>query len=186
MINTGELRKGLAISIDDQLYYVEDYQHVKMGRGSAFVRLKLRNIRQGHITEKTFQSGERFQRAVLDRSDVQYLYREGDLFHFMNTTTYEQIPVDAEVLGNAVNFLKDGATAELLAYQDKPIGIELPTSVDLRVEQTDPGFKGDTATGGTKPAVVETGLTVRVPLFVTTGDVIKVDTRTGNYIERVM
>jgi elongation factor P len=186
MINTGELKKGLAINLEDQLYYIEDYQHVKLGRGSAFVRVKLRNIRQGHITEKTFQAGERFQRAILDRGEVQFLYREDNLFYFMNTSTYEQFPVDRNVLGNAVNFLKEGAEAELLTYRDEAIAIELPTSVDLKVEQTDPGFKGDTATGGTKPARLETGLTVNVPLFVNTDDVIRVDTRTGTYIERVM
>lgn len=185
MISTGDLRRGLAISLDDQLYYIEDYQHVKMGRGSAFVRLKLRNVRQGGLTEKTFQSGERFQRAILERGEVQYLYREGDLFYFMNASTYEQFPVGKNVLGNAVSYLKEGDTVELLSYQDEPISIELPTSVNLKVVQTDPGFKGDTATGGTKPAHLETGLTVQVPLFVSTDDTIKVDTRTGTYIERV-
>ncbi len=185
MISTGDLKKGVAITLDDQLYYIEDYQHVKMGRGSAYVRIKLRNIRQGHITEKTFQSGERFQRAIMERSEVQFLYREDDLYYFMNTSTYEQFPVGNNILGSATNFLKEGAVAELLSYQDDPIAIELPTSVDLVVEQTDPGFKGDTASGGSKPARVETGLTVQVPLFVNTGDTIRVDTRTSSYIERV-
>lgn len=185
VITTGELRKGLAIDLDDQLYYIEDYQHVKMGRGSAFVRLKLRNIRQGHITEKTFQAGEKFQRAVLDRSDVQYLYRDGDLYYFMDSATYEQMPIGNNILGDAVNYLKEGATATLLSYGDEPIAIELPTSVELVVQRTDPGFKGDTATGGTKPAVLETGLTVQVPLFINEGDTLRVDTRTGEYVERV-
>ena len=185
MISTGDLRKGIAIELDSNLYRIEDFQHVKMGRGSAYVKLKLRNIRKGDITERTFQAGERFQRATLDKSTVQFLYVDGDTFHFMNTETYDQTAIDRARVGNAVHFLKDGATAELVSYGDEPISIELPPSVEMEITYTEPGIKGDTATGGTKPATVTTGFTVQVPLFVGTGDVIRVDTRTGTYVERV-
>lgn len=185
MISTGDLRKGIAIELDGNLYRIEDFQHVKMGRGSAYVKLKLRNIRKGDITERTFQAGERFQRATLDKSTVQFLYVDGDTFHFMNTETYDQTAIDRARVGNAVHFLKDGATAELVSYGDEPISIELPPSVEMEITYTEPGIKGDTATGGTKPATVGSGFTVQVPLFVNTGDVIRVDTRTGTYVERV-
>ena len=185
MIATGDLRKGIAIEFDGNLYRIEDFQHVKMGRGSAYVKLKLRNIRRGDITERTFQAGERFQRATLDKSEVQFLYRDEDTFHFMNTATYEQFALDLARLGGAVHFLKENATAELLTYGDEPISVELPPSVEMEVTYTEPGIKGDTASGGTKPATIETGFNVQVPLFVGTGDHIRVDTRTGTYLERV-
>ena len=185
MIATGDLRKGIAIEFDGNLYRIEDFQHVKMGRGSAYVKLKLRNIRRGDITERTFQAGERFQRATLDKSEVQFLYREENTFHFMNTATYEQFALDLARLGGAVHFLKENATAELLTYGDEPISVELPPSVEMEVTYTEPGIKGDTASGGTKPATIETGFNVQVPLFVGTGDHIRVDTRTGTYLERV-
>jgi elongation factor P len=185
MIATGDLRKGIAIEFDGNLYRIEDFQHVKMGRGSAYVKLKLRNIRKGDITERTFQAGERFQRATLDKSEVQFLYRDEDTFHFMNTATYDQFAIDLARLGNAVNFLKENATVALLTYGDEPISVEMPPSVEMEVTYTEPGIKGDTATGGTKPATIETGYTVQVPLFVNTGDHIRVDTRTGDYVERV-
>jgi elongation factor P len=185
MIATGDLRKGIAIEFDGNLYRIEDFQHVKMGRGSAYVKLKLRNIRRGDITERTFQAGERFQRATLDKSEVQFLYRDENTFHFMNTATYEQFALDLARLGGAVHFLKENATAELLTYGDEPISVELPPSVEMEVTYTEPGIKGDTASGGTKPATIETGFNVQVPLFVGTGDHIRVDTRTGTYLERV-
>jgi elongation factor P len=185
MISTGDLRKNLTIELDGNLYRIEDFQHVKMGRGSAFVKLKLRNIRKGDITERTFQAGERFQRASLDKSPVQFLYADGDTYHFMHTETYDQMAIGREQIGDAVNFLKEGATVELVSFGDEPLSIELPPSVEMEVTYTEPGLRGDTATGGTKPATIETGYTVQVPLFVNTGDRIKVDTRTGTYIERV-
>lgn len=185
MIATGDLRKGIAIEFDGNLYRIEDFQHVKMGRGSAYVKLKLRNIRRGDITERTFQAGERFQRATLDKSEVQFLYRDENTFHFMNTVTFDQFALDLARLGGAVHFLKENATAELLTYGDEPISVELPTSVEMEITYTEPGIKGDTATGGTKPATIETGFNVQVPLFVSTGDHIRVDTRTGAYLERV-
>jgi elongation factor P len=184
MINTGDLRRGISIRLDNGLWHVLDFQHIKMGRGSAQVRLKLRNLRTGAIVERTFQAGERFQRAVLERRPVQFLYAAEGLSHFMDTETYDQTTLTAEQVGNARNYLKDGMTAELLMYEDEPLAIEIPPSVELRVTYTEPGVKGDTATGGTKPATLETGMTVQVPLFVKTDDVIRVDTRTDSYLER--
>lgn len=185
MIATGDLRKGIAIEYDGNLYRIEDFQHVKMGRGSAYVKLKLRNVRRGDITERTFQAGERFQRATLDKSEVQFLYREDNTFHFMNTATYDQFALDLARVGGAVHFLKENATVVLLTYGDEAISVEMPPSVEMEVTYTEPGIKGDTASGGTKPATIETGYNVQVPLFVNTGDHIRVDTRTGSYVERV-
>ena len=185
LINVGEIRKGIIIELDGQLYSVVDFQHIKMGRGSAQVRMKLRNVRTGSTVDRTFQAGERFQRVRLDHRTVQFLYSDGEMYHFMDTETFDQIALTREQLGDAVNYLKDGITLELLSYNDEPIGVELPITVDLKVVETEPGFRGDTATGGSKPARVETGLVVQVPLFVNQGDTIRVDTRTGAYLERV-
>ena len=185
MINVGEIKKGIIIELDGQLYSIVDFQHIKMGRGSAQVRLKLRNVKTGGIIDRSFQATEKFQRVRLDHRTVQYQYNDGDLYHFMDTETFDQIALTREQLGDAINYLKDGIELELLSYKDEPIGVELPITVDLKIEQTEPGFRGDTATGGTKPAVVETGLVVQVPLFVNQGETIRVDTRTGQYLERV-
>jgi elongation factor P len=185
MINTGELRRGISIQLDNGLWTVLEFNHIKMGRGSAQVRLKLRNLRTGAIVERTFQAGERFQRAILERRTVQFLYESEGLYYFMDTETYDQTTLGADHVGSAKNYLKDGMNVELLTHDDEPLGIELPPNVELRVTYTEPGFKGDTATGGTKPARVETGMTVQVPLFVKTDDVIRVDTRTDSYLERV-
>lgn len=185
MINTGDLRRGISIELDNGLWTVLEFNHIKMGRGSAQVRLKLRNLRTGSTVERTFQAGERFQRAILERRTVQFLYESEGLYHFMDTESYDQVALNAEQVGNAANYLKDGTTAELLTHNDQPLGVELPPNVELRVTYTEPGFKGDTATGGTKPATLETGMTVQVPLFVKTDDVIRVDTRSDSYIERV-
>jgi elongation factor P len=185
MISTGELRKGAVIEMDGQLYSVLDYQHLKIGRGSAQVRMKIRDIRSGAVVDKTVQAGSKFTRVRLETQTVQYLYSEGDLYHFMNTETYDQFALNGAQLGDAVNYLKDGTTLDVQFYGEEPIGVELPITLNLRVEQTDPGFKGDTAAGANKPATLETGLVVTVPLFVNTGDVIKVDTRDGSYLERV-
>lgn len=184
MISTGELKKGVTIELDGQLYNIVDYQHIKVGRGSAQVRMKLRDVRAGHLIERTFQAGEKFLRVYLDHRNAQYLYNDGELYHFMDTETFEQFALGGRVLGNATDYLVENMVVELLMYGEEPIGVEVPLSVELRVVQTDPGFKGDTATGGTKAATTETGLVVQVPLFVNTGDVLKIDTRTGNYIER--
>lgn len=185
MISTGELKKGITIELDGDLYTILDYQHLKLGRGSAQVRMKLRHVRAGHTIERTFQAGDRFPRAYLDRRPAQYLYSDGELFHFMDTENFEQIALNSAQLGEAVSYVKENQTLDLLSYKGDPIGVELPITVELQVAETDPGFKGDTATGGSKLAKLETGLSIQVPLFVVTGDVIKVDTRTGSYIERV-
>lgn len=184
MINTGELKKGITIELENQLYQIVDYQHIKMGRGSAQVRIKLRDIRAGHTIERTFQAGERFPRARLDQRSMQYLYREGELYFFMDTENYEQISLESSHLNDVLPYLLEGMSLQVSFYKDSPVGVELPTAVELTVAETGPSFKGDTATGGTKPATMETGLTLQVPLFVHTGDRIKVDTRTAEYLER--
>jgi len=184
MLSSGELRKGITIELDGELYQVLDYQHLKLGRGSAMVRLKLRDIRAGHITERTFQASEKFTRARLDYHTMQYLYNDGDLYYFMDEENYEQLPLNASQLGNTLNYLKEGMSLEVASYKDELIGVELPITVELKVIDTGPGFKGDTATAGTKPATLETGITIQVPIFINTGDVIKVDTRSGAYLER--
>lgn len=186
MISTGELKKGVCIEVDGDIYRVLNYEHIKMGRGSAQVKMKLQNVRSGYIVDRGYQAGEKFRRIILEHRTVQYLYHDDDLYHFMDIATYDQIALSAAQLGDDVFYLTDGVQAELLMYGDEPIGVELPTSVDLRVSETEPGFRGDTATGGNKPAVMETGLKILAPLFVNQGDLIKVDTRTGQYIERVM
>jgi elongation factor P len=185
MISTGDLKKGISIEMDSQLFTIVDWQHVKIGRGGAIVRIKLRNLRTGAIIDRTFDAGERFQRAYLDRSTVQYSYKEDDSYYFMDTGTYEMIPLTAAQLGDAVDYLLDGMQVEVASYNGEPITVELPITVDLEVTYTEPGFKGDTATGGTKPATLETGLVVQVPLFVATGNKIRVKTDTGTYVERV-
>ena len=185
MIETGAIKKGMTIELDGSLYKILILKHIKIARGSAQVRMKLRNITEGHTIERTFQAGERFAVARLERQEAQFLYRDGDLFHFMYTDTFEQSPVSSELLEDVVGYLLEGMTLDLILHGEVPIGVELPTTVDLRVTETDPGYKGDTAQGGSKPATLETGLTVNVPLFVNEDDTIKVDTRTGEYQERV-
>ena len=184
MISTGDLKKGLTIELDGELYQVVDWQHIKIGRGSAQVRLKLRDLRGGHNIERTFQAGEKFARARLDRHNVQFLYSDADLYYFMDSETFEQSTLSGEQVGDAVNYMKEGTTLDILTYQDEPISLELPNSIELEVMETDPGFKGNTATAANKPAKLETGITVQVPLFVNTGDIVRVDTRTGQYLER--
>jgi elongation factor P len=182
MIDTGDLRKGITVEIDDVLYQVLDFQHIKMGRGSAQVRMKLKDVRAGHITERVVQAGTKFSRARVERQPAQYLYADGDLHHFMNTETYDQIALNTEQLGDALQYLSENATCQLLTHENQAIGIELPAAVELTVAHTDPWVRGDTAQGGTKPARLETGLTVQVPLFINTGDRVKVDTRSGEYL----
>ena len=184
MISTGELRKGVTIELDGKLYSILDYEHIKMGRGSAQVRMKLRDVRAGHTIERTFQAGERFSRARLERRTVQYLYEEDGLYYFMDQETYEQTPVSKGLLADALSYLKEQMTLDLLTYEDEAIGIELPLALELEITETGPSFKGDTAQGGTKPATLETGLVVQVPLFLNVGARVKVDTRTGQYVER--
>ncbi|GBD18100.1 Elongation factor P [bacterium HR27] len=185
MIETGDLRKGTTLLIDGELVRVLDFQHVKMGRGSAFVRLTLKNLRTGATTTTTVQAGTRFELAPLERHRVQFLSEDSGQYHFMDTETFEQFAVDREALGDAVNYLKEGLQLDLLTYNGQPVEVELPVTVDLRVVDTPPGVRGDTQSGGGKPATLENGIVVTVPFFVEVGDVVRVDTRTGEYIERV-
>jgi elongation factor P len=184
MINVTEARKGITIELDGELYQVLDYEHIKMARGSAQVKLKLRDVRGGHTIDRTFQATAKFPRARVERQQVQYSYQDGDIYYFMNTATYDQIPISRSQVGEAAQYLTENAACDLLTYGDEPIGVELPAAVVLTVAQTDPGIKGDTATGGTKPATMETGLVVQVPLFINIGDRLKIDTRSGAYLER--
>jgi elongation factor P len=183
MINATDLRKGVIIEFDGKLYQVVDYQHVKMKR-TALAKVKLRDINAGHTMERSFQSDEKLVRARLDTRQMQYLYNDGNLYYFMDQENYEQIPLTSDQLADALDYLKEGFTVEVSSYKGEIVGIELPITVDLEVTDTEPGFKGDTATGGSKPAKLETGLTIQVPLFINEGDVIKVDTRSGTYLER--
>ena len=185
MISTGELRKGVVIELDGDLWQILDYHHIKMGRGSAQVRIKLKNVKKGSTVEKSFQAGERWPRAQLDRRPIQFMYRDGDDFHFMEMESYEQFHLSASELDDAVNYMKDGMLLDRISYDGETLGVELPITVDLVVVETDPGFAGDTATGARKPATTESGLVVQVPLFVTEGDTIRVDTRTGEYQTRL-
>ena len=183
MINATELRKGVIIEFEGKLYQVVEYQHVKMKK-TALAKVKLRDINAGHTLERSFQSSERLVRARLDSRQMQYLYNDGGLYYFMDQENYEQLPFNAEQLGDALDYLKEGNSVEVTSYKDKIVGIEMPITVDLEVTETDPGFKGDTATSGNKPAKLETGISIQVPLFINIGDIIKVDTRTGTYLER--
>lgn len=184
MITSGELKKGITIELEGKLYQVVDFQHIKMKR-TALVRLKLYDIRAGHTIERTFQSTERFTRARLDYRGMQYLYNDGELYYFMDEENFEQVSLDSNQLGDATNYLKEGTSLQISSYKGKLVGVELPTAVELKVIDTGPGFKGDTATAGNKPARLETGITIQVPLFINKGDIIKVDTRDGSYLERV-
>ncbi len=184
MISGSELRKGVIIELEGKLYQVIEYQHVKMKR-TALAKVKLRDIKAGHTTERTFQSNEKFTRARLDYRSSQYLYNDGNLYYFMDEENYEQTALSAEQLGDKVNYLKDGISVGISSYQGELIDVELPITVELKVIDTGPSFKGDTATAGNKPAKLETGITIQVPMFINNEDVIKVDTRTGSYLERI-
>jgi elongation factor P len=185
MINVTEMRKGTIVEIDGELYRVLEYQHHKPGRGNAIIRTRLRNLRSGSTIERTFNSGERIQNVRLDHHTVQYLYHDGNLYYFMDLETFEQPAINADILGDAISYLTENVAVSLETYQGEPIAIELPTTVDLKVVEAEPGFAGDTAASPSKQAIVETGLKVQVPLFVNAGDVIRVDTRDGSYITRV-
>jgi elongation factor P len=186
MIGVQELRKGSTFIDDDgNLYKVLDYQHVKQGRGNATIKTKLRNVKTGSTTDKNFQSGGRVQDVRLDHQVVQYLYNDGEHYTFMDTKTYDQPVLSKELIGDAIGFLKENIEVELLTYDGQPIEIALPTTVDLKVADAAPGYKGDTASGGGKPATMETGVVVTVPFFVSVGDTVRVDTRDGSYVTRV-
>ena len=185
VITTGGLRKGVVINLEDALYQVTDWEHIKVGRGSAQVRLRLRDLRGGHTLEKTFQAGSKFDDVRVERHTMQYLYADGELLYFMDTVTYEQTPLGKEQVGEALPYLTENGEADVLfADGQEVIGVELPPAVTLRVAKSEPGVKGDTASGATKRATLETGITINVPLFVEEGDLLRVDTRSGEYLER--
>lgn len=185
MIDAGQLRKGAAIELDGEIYQILEYQHVKMQQRQPVVKLKLRDVRTGNVSERTFQSGDKVRPAHLEHRPVQYLYNDGELYYFMDNETYEQITLTSDQIGEEKNYLKEGLTLEVLSCRGNTVSIELPKSVELRVLETQPGFKGDRATAGTKPAKLETGLVIQVPLFINAGDIVKVDTRSGEYLEKV-
>ena len=185
MISAGDFRNGLTVEIDNAVFQIIEFQHVKPGKGAAFVRTKLRNIINGGVVEKTFRPTEKFPQARIDRNDMQYLYADGDLYNFMNVETYDQVALNAETIGDALKFVKENEMVKVCSYNGNVFAVEPPLFVELEITETEPGFKGDTATGATKPATVETGALVYVPLFVEQGDKIKIDTRTGEYLSRV-
>ena len=183
-ISTSDIKNGITIKIDEGLFTVIDFQHVQPGKGGAFVRTKSRNARTGAVIERTYRSDERLEQAIIDKRDTQYLYRDGDDYVFMDQDTFDQIPVSSKNLGEAANFLKETGKAMLVQFEDEIIGVELPASVELTIAETEPGMQGDRVSGARKPATLETGFVVQVPLFVGPGEVIKVDTRTGEYMTR--
>ncbi len=185
MISAGDFRNGVTIEYDNNIYQIIEFQHVKPGKGAAFVRTKLKNIKSGGVVEKTFRPNEKCPQARIERKDMQYLYADGDLFHFMDVESYEQIALDANSIGDSLKFVKENEMCKVCSHNGNVYAVEPPLFVELKIINTEPGFKGDTAQGATKPAVVETGATVYVPLFVEETDVIKIDTRTGDYLSRV-
>ncbi len=184
-ISTNDLKNGMSLDLPEGLFSVVEFQHVKPGKGGAFVRTKLKNVRTGAVVEKTFRADEKVEQAIIDKREMQYLYRDGEQYVFMDNTTYDQLHVDESSLGIAAKFLKEGDSAILQLYKSEITGVDLPAAVELEVTFTEPGLQGDRSTGGTKPATVESGATVQVPLFITTGEKIKVDTRDGRYLGRV-
>lgn len=185
MVSAGDFRNGLTIEIDNGVYQVIEFQHVKPGKGAAFVRTKLRNIKSGGVVEKTFRPTEKCPQAHIERSEMQYLYSDGDLYNFMDTTTYDQIALNADQIGDSLKFVKENDMVKMLSHNGEIFSVEPPINVELLVTECEPGVKGDTATGATKPCTVETGATVLVPLFVNQGDKISIDTRTGEYLKRI-
>lgn len=185
MIAAGEFKNGVTVEIDGNIYQILEFQHVKPGKGAAFVRTKLKNIISGGVVEKTFRPTEKFPKAHIDRKDMQYLYRDGDLFNFMDVETYDQIALNEDVVGDSLKFVKENEVVKICSHNGNVFSVEPPLFVELAITETEPGFKGDTAQGATKPATVETGAIVMVPLFVEQGDVLKIDTRSGEYLSRV-
>ena len=183
-MNTNELKNGMHLNLDDGLFQVIDFQHVKPGKGHAFVRSTLKNVRTGAVVERTFRAGEKVERAMIDKREMQYLYRDGDGYVFMDNKTYDQLTVEPATLGDAANYVVDGSTMVLEFYVDEIVGLDLPASVELDIAETEPGVQGDRVSGARKPATLVTGLIVQVPLFVEPGETIKVDTRTGEYLSR--
>ncbi len=184
MITAGDFRNGVTFEMDGQVVSIIEFQHVKPGKGAAFVRTKIRNVITGSVVEKTFNPTEKFPTAFIERKDMEYLYQDGDLYYFMDNETYEQLPIGKAVLGSNFKFVKENMVCKVLSYKGNVFGVEPPTFVVLQVTQTEPGVKGDTATNVTKPAVLETGAEIKVPIFVNEGDSIQIDTRTGEYMSR--
>lgn len=185
MISAGDFRNGITIELEGSVYQIIEFQHVKPGKGAAFVRTKLKNVINGGVVERTFRPTEKCPQARIDRKDMQYLYSDGDLYNFMDTETYDQVALNGDTVGDALKFVKENEMVKVCSYNGSVFAIEPPLFVELEITDTEPGFKGDTATGATKPAIVETGAKVMVPLFVNQGEVIKIDTRTGEYLSRV-
>ena len=185
MVSAGDFRNGVTLEMDGNIYQIIEFQHVKPGKGAAFVRTKLKNIINGGVVEKTFRPTEKFPTARIDRVEMQYLYNDGDLYYFMNTENYDQIALNADAIGDSLKFVKENEMVKICSTKGEVFAVEPPLFVELEVTETEPGFKGDTAQGASKPATVETGATVNVPLFVEIGDKIKIDTRTGEYLSRV-
>jgi elongation factor P len=185
MISAGDFRNGLTVEMDNGIFQIIEFQHVKPGKGAAFVRTKLKNIISGGVVEKSFRPTEKFPQARIDRKDMQYLYSDGDLYNFMDVESYEQIALNGDTVGDALKFVKENEMVKICSHNGNVFSVEPPLFVELEITETEPGFKGDTATGATKPAIVETGAQVMVPLFVNQGDKLKIDTRTGEYLSRV-
>ena len=185
MISAGDFRNGVTIELEGNIFQIIEFQHVKPGKGAAFVRTKLKNIKSGGVVEKTFRPTEKCPQARIDRKDMQYLYNDGELFYFMDVENYEQIPLSQDAIGDALTFVKENEMCKVCSHNGSVFAVEPPLFVELVITETEPGFKGDTATGATKPAIVETGAKVMVPLFVDQGDTIKIDTRSGEYLSRV-
>ena len=184
MVSAGDFRNGVTLEIDGQVVQIMEFQHVKPGKGAAFVRTKLKNVINGGVVERTFRPTEKFPAARIDRVDMQYLYADGDLYNFMDNNTYEQVALNKDIVGDALKFVKENEVVKVCSYNGSVFSVEAPLFVELEITDTEPGFKGDTATGATKPATVETGAQINVPLFVSTGDRVKIDTRTGEYLSR--
>ena len=184
MISAGDFRNGVTFELDGQVVQVIEFQHVKPGKGAAFVRTKYKNVITGAVVEKSFNPNDKYPTAFIERKDMEYSYEDGGLYYFMDTETWEQIPISADILGDSFKFVKENMVCKILSYKGNVFGVEPPNFVELKVTKTDPGFKGDTATGATKPATLETGAQINVPLFVNQGDRVKIDTRTGEYLSR--
>lgn len=184
MISAGDFRNGITFELDGNVFSIVEFQHVKPGKGAAFVRAKIKNVITGAVTERTFNPNDKYPTAFIERRDMEYLYNDGNLYYFMDNETYEQVPINADVLGDNFKFVKENTVCKILSYKGNVFGVEPPLFVELLITETDPGFKGDTATNATKPATLETGAEIKVPLFIEQGELIRIDTRTGEYMER--
>ena len=185
MITAGDFKKGITVEMENGVWTIVDFQHVKPGKGAAFVRTRIKNVMNGAVLERTFNPTDKMPKAIIETKEMQYMYNDGDLYYFMDNETYDQIPLNHEQVEEAIQFIKENTNVTMRFFKGKPFSVEAPNFVELEVTETEPGFKGDTASNTTKPATVETGYTLNVPLFVNTGDVLRIDTRTGEYMERV-